>query len=66
MLGVAPREVSIMFSDIVGFTTIAESLEPDLLVNLLAEYLQAMSDCIQVGAHAMMCLHPVPCQRQHL
>mmetsp|Transcript_13188 Transcript_13188/g.31313 ORF Transcript_13188/g.31313 Transcript_13188/m.31313 type:complete len:444 (-) Transcript_13188:24-1355(-) len=47
VLGVAPQEVSIMFSDIAGFTTIAETLEPDLLISLLAEYLDALSDCIQ-------------------
>ncbi len=46
-LGVAPRDASVLFSDIRGFTAVAESLAPELLIGLLSEYLQAMSACIE-------------------
>lgn len=38
------REITIFFSDIAGFTTITEKLQPDEIVELMREYLSAMSD----------------------
>jgi adenylate cyclase len=40
------KELSVMFSDIRGFTTISEGLTPDELVNLLNEYLGQMTDIV--------------------
>ncbi|HKV03556.1 MAG TPA: adenylate/guanylate cyclase domain-containing protein [Candidatus Acidoferrales bacterium] len=40
------KELTVMFSDIRGFTTISEGLTPDELVRLLNEYLGAMTDII--------------------
>ena len=37
-------ELTVMFSDIRGFTTISEGLSPDELVRLLNEYLSTMTD----------------------
>lgn len=45
-LKVAPEEVTIFFSDMVGFTSIAESLPPTALMDLLKEYLEEMSNII--------------------
>ena len=45
-LGGEEREISVMFSDVAGFTTISESLTPRELVALLNEYLTAMTDII--------------------
>ena len=42
-LGGEKREVSILFSDIRGFTTLSESLTPEELVRLLNEYLAPMT-----------------------
>lgn len=42
-LGGEEREVSILFSDIAGFTTISESIPPKNLVKLLNEYLTEMT-----------------------
>ncbi|NQZ69597.1 MAG: adenylate/guanylate cyclase domain-containing protein, partial [Lentisphaeria bacterium] len=40
------REATIFFSDVAGFTTISETLTPELLVGLLNEYLTPMSEII--------------------
>jgi adenylate cyclase len=40
------REISILFSDIRGFTTISEKLSPTQLVNLLHEYLTPMTHLV--------------------
>jgi len=40
------KELTVMFSDIRGFTTISENLTPDELVRLLNEYLGAMTEII--------------------
>jgi adenylate cyclase len=45
-LGGDKREMTVMFSDIRGFTTLSETLEPDQLVHLLNRYLTRMSDVI--------------------
>lgn len=45
-LGGEKKEITAFFSDIQGFSTISESLSPEELVELLNEYLTAMSDII--------------------
>lgn len=45
-LGGERRELSIFFSDIQGFTSISEKLNPEELTALLNEYLSAMTDII--------------------
>lgn len=45
-LGGEEKEISILFSDIEGFTNISESLSPKQLVELLNEYLGAMTGVI--------------------
>lgn len=45
-LGGEQRTITIFFSDIRGFTTISEKLSPTALVELLNEYLSAMTDII--------------------
>ena len=45
-LGGVRKEMSVMFSDIAGFSSISEKLEPEELVQLLNEYLTEMSDII--------------------
>lgn len=42
-LGGEKKEISILFSDIRGFTTISEKLSPEELVHLLNEYLNPMT-----------------------
>ncbi len=45
-LGGEKRNMTILFSDIRGFTTISEALTPEELTKLLNEYLSAMTDII--------------------
>ncbi|MBN2096454.1 adenylate/guanylate cyclase domain-containing protein [Candidatus Peregrinibacteria bacterium] len=45
-LGGAKRTVTVFFSDIAGFTSISEKMEPGKLVNFLNRYLDAMTDII--------------------
>jgi len=45
-LGGERRVLSIFFSDLQGFTSISEKLEPETLIELLNEYLTAMTDII--------------------
>lgn len=45
-LGGVRREISIFFSDLQGFTSISESLDPEELTSLLNDYLSLMSDII--------------------
>jgi adenylate cyclase len=45
-LGGESRELTVLFSDIRNFSTIAEGLSPEALVNLLNEYLTAMTQVV--------------------
>lgn len=45
-LGMGKAEVTVFFSDIANFTTIAESLEPETFMSMLTEYLDEMSKII--------------------
>lgn len=45
-LGGEKKELTILFSDIRGFTSISEKLSPERLVNLLNEYLTTMTNTI--------------------
>ena len=45
-LGGDKKELSVLFSDIRGFTTISEGLTPEDLVHLLNEYLTIMTDIV--------------------
>lgn len=47
VLGSQPREVVLMFSDIAGFTTMAEKLTPTRLSEVLGTYLALMNRLIQ-------------------
>src|SRR5215469_294426 len=46
-LGGEPRNVTIFFSDLAGFSSISEVLAPPDLVHFMNEYLSAMTDIIQ-------------------
>jgi adenylate cyclase len=48
-LGGARREISIFFSDVQGFTSISEKLDPDQLKELLNDYLSLLTDIIQAS-----------------
>jgi adenylate cyclase len=45
-LGGERREITILFSDIRGFTTLSEHLDPEVLASLLHDFLNPMSDII--------------------
>ena len=45
-LGAQRRDVTVMFTDITGFTTLAESLEPALIEELLNDYLTGMTETV--------------------
>jgi adenylate cyclase len=46
-LGGETREVTVFFSDLEGFSEIAEQMTPDSLTSLMNEYLSAMTDIIE-------------------
>lgn len=48
-LGGEVRTLSVVFSDLAGFTTLAESMEPDALVRTLGGYLDAMTNTLSDG-----------------
>jgi adenylate cyclase len=45
-LGGTKKEVTLFFSDIAGFTTLSEQMEPEELVKFLSFYLKDVSDII--------------------
>mmetsp|Transcript_379 Transcript_379/g.991 ORF Transcript_379/g.991 Transcript_379/m.991 type:complete len:340 (+) Transcript_379:3-1022(+) len=45
-LGMVKADVTVFFSDIAGFTTMAENLDPEALMGVLAQYLQDMSSIV--------------------
>jgi adenylate cyclase len=45
-LGGQRREIATLFTDIAGFTTLVEALEPNVLGRLLNEYLAGMTDIV--------------------
>ncbi|RJO63927.1 MAG: CHASE2 domain-containing protein [Myxococcales bacterium] len=45
-LGGEKREISVLFSDIRGFTTLSETLSPEELGNMLTEYLNPMTEIV--------------------
>ncbi|UJR83366.1 adenylate/guanylate cyclase domain-containing protein [Sandaracinus amylolyticus] len=47
VLGGRGRELTILFSDVAGFTSISEKLSPSELVEQLGEYLDALSSCVE-------------------
>jgi PAS domain S-box-containing protein len=51
ILGGELMEISIMFSDIKGFTTLSEQLSPNRLADMLCLYLEALSLIIQRDTH---------------
>lgn len=46
MLGGDKKDLSVLFSDIRGFTSISESLDPEVLVRLMNRYLTQMTDVV--------------------
>jgi adenylate cyclase len=48
-IGAQPAELTVMFSDIRGFTTISETMSPDALAGLLSEYFDALQHLIETG-----------------
>ena len=52
-LGGDRREMSIIFTDIQGFTTMSEELPPDQLTRLLNDYFDGMSDIIMAHGGAI-------------
>ncbi|MBW2493458.1 MAG: hypothetical protein JRE43_01805, partial [Deltaproteobacteria bacterium] len=46
-IGGSERDITILFSDVIGFTTIAESMTPTELTRHLAEYFAALLELIQ-------------------
>lgn len=49
--GGTQQELTVFMSDIEGFTSMSEGMEPDALVHHLSEYLTEVSDCLlQTGA----------------
>jgi len=45
-LGGDKRPVAVLFSDIRGFTTLSESMNPDAMATLLSEYFTDMVECV--------------------
>ncbi len=45
-LGGEKREMTVLFSDIRGFTTLSEQMEPEVLVGLLQSYLNPMTETV--------------------
>ena len=56
-LGGVRREGTVLFSDLRGFTTFSETLEPDQVIELLNRYLSEMSDAIMDHGGTLVGLH---------
>jgi adenylate cyclase len=50
-LGGELMEISVMFSDITGFTTLSEQVDPNRLADMLGLYLDTLSRIIQRDTH---------------
>jgi adenylate cyclase len=48
-LGATAQDVTVLFSDVAGFTTVAETLEPDTLATSLGAYLEALTRAIHAS-----------------
>ncbi len=72
-LGGDKKDLSVLFSDIRGFTTISEGLTPEELVNLLNEYLTVMTDIVfkydgtldKYMGDAIMAIYGAPFEQQN-
>ncbi|MBK5255223.1 MAG: hypothetical protein JJE39_04250 [Vicinamibacteria bacterium] len=53
VLGGEARVLTIMFTDIKGFTTYAEQLSPDAVAEALGRYLEAMTEAVHANAGAI-------------
>ncbi|MEE9521810.1 MAG: adenylate/guanylate cyclase domain-containing protein [candidate division NC10 bacterium] len=70
-LGCRRRKITVLFSDIRGFTTISEQLPPEDVISLLSEYLSRVTDIILLHGgtvdkfigDAVMALFGAPIQR---
>jgi adenylate cyclase len=47
-LGGDEREISVIFADVRGFTMFSEHLDPELLMNVIGQYLTVSSDAIEL------------------
>ena len=72
-LGGDKKELTVLFSDIRGFTTISEGLTPEELVSLLNEYLTVMTDIVfkydgtldKYMGDAIMAIYGAPLEQQN-
>ena len=67
-LGGEKRQMVVTFTDLAGFTTLSESVEPEVLVDFLHDYLGTMTDIVMEGegtldkyiGDAIMCFWGAP------
>ncbi|MBW2117774.1 MAG: adenylate/guanylate cyclase domain-containing protein [Deltaproteobacteria bacterium] len=72
-LGGDKKDLSVLFSDIRGFTSISEGMTPEELVNLLNEYLTVMTDIVfkydgtldKYIGDALMAIYGAPLEQQN-
>lgn len=53
-LGGVQQDVTILFSDLRGFTTFSEARDPEEVIGILNHYLTAMTDCILDGGGTLI------------